>query len=178
MQAEVKEKSPAGRVARFGPFTLHLDRLELYRQDRRVNLQNQTVSVLALLVEKAGEVVTREQIQAAIWPAGTFVEFELALYTSINRVRRALGDTAASPHYVETLPKSGYRFISPVTLEGNPRQDVPESRPIPQPARRRWPLVAGVAIAGLLGASAFYWRAAPAEARLSLRNRHPLGGPD
>ena len=80
-------------------------------------------------------------------------------------MRRALGDTAASPHYIETLPKSGYRFISPVTLEGDAGQDVPESRPIPQPARRRWPLVAGVAIAGLLGASAFYWRAAPAEAR-------------
>ena len=166
MQAEVSEKSPSERVARFGPFTLHLDRLELYRQDRRVNLQPQTVSVLALLVEKAGEVVTREQIQATIWPAGTFVEFELALYTSINRVRRALGDTAASPHYIETLPKSGYRFISPVTLGGDAEREVPEILPIPPPARRRWPLVTGVAIAGLLiSAALVYWHSGPAEAR-------------
>lgn len=93
--------------------------------------------------------VTREQIQAAIWPAGTFVEFELALYTSINRVRRALGDSAAAPHYIETLPKSGYRFISPVTLEGDAAT---ERQPIAiPPARRRWPLVAG-----LLGAGWFF----------------------
>ena len=102
------------RVARFGVFELDLSAGELRKSGVKLRLQGQPFQVLALLLERAGEVVTREELQQQLWPSDTFVDFDHSLNTAINKVREALGDSASSPRYVETLARRGYRFIAPV----------------------------------------------------------------
>jgi cholera toxin transcriptional activator len=102
------------RIARFGLFELDLSAGELRKSGVKLRLQGQPFQVLALLLERAGEVVTREELQQKLWPSDTFVDFDHSLNTAINKVREALGDSASSPRYVETLARRGYRFISPV----------------------------------------------------------------
>jgi len=102
------------RIARFGVFELDLSAGELRRSGVKLRLQGQPFQVLALLLEHAGEVVTREELRQELWPSDTFVDFDHGLNTAINKVREALGDSAASPRYVETLARRGYRFIAPV----------------------------------------------------------------
>jgi DNA-binding winged helix-turn-helix (wHTH) protein len=102
------------RVARFGVFELDLSAGELRKSGVKLRFQGQPFQVLALLLEHAGEVVTREELQQKLWPSDTFVDFDHSLNTAINKVREALGDSASSPRYVETLARRGYRFISPV----------------------------------------------------------------
>jgi cholera toxin transcriptional activator len=102
------------RVARFGVFELDLSAGELRKSGVRLRLQGQPFQVLALLLERAGDVVTREELQQKLWPSDTFVDFDHSLNTAINKVRDALGDSASSPRYVETLARRGYRFIAPV----------------------------------------------------------------
>jgi len=104
----------SSRVARFGLFELDLSAGELRKSGVKLRLQGQPFQVLALLLERAGEVVTREELQQKLWPSDTFVDFDHSLNTAINKVREALGDSAASPRYVETLARRGYRFIAPV----------------------------------------------------------------
>jgi DNA-binding winged helix-turn-helix (wHTH) protein len=102
------------RVARFGVFELDLSAGELRKGGVKLRLQGQPFQVLALLLERAGDVVTREELQQKLWPSDTFVDFDHSLNTAINKVREALGDSASSPRYVETLARRGYRFIAPV----------------------------------------------------------------
>jgi DNA-binding winged helix-turn-helix (wHTH) protein len=102
------------RVARFGVFELDLTAGELRKSGVKLRLQGQPFQVLALLVERAGDVVTREELRQKLWPSDTFVDFDHSLNTAINKVREALGDSAASPRYVETLARRGYRLIAPV----------------------------------------------------------------
>jgi cholera toxin transcriptional activator len=102
------------RVARFGVFELDLNAGELRKSGVKLRLQGQPFQVLALLLERAGDVVTREELQQKLWPADTFVDFDHSLNTAINKVREVLGDSASSPRYVETLARRGYRFIAPV----------------------------------------------------------------
>jgi DNA-binding winged helix-turn-helix (wHTH) protein len=102
------------RVARFGVFELDLSAGELRKSGVRLRLQGQPYQVLALLLERAGDVVTREELQQKLWPSDTFVDFDHSLNTAINKLREALGDSASSPRYVETLARRGYRFIAPV----------------------------------------------------------------
>src|ERR1700758_1844192 len=102
------------RVARFGVFELDLSAGELRKSGVKLRLQGQPYQVLVLLLERAGEVVTREELQQKLWPSDTFVDFDHSLNTAINKVRDALGDSASSPRYVETLARRGYRFIAPV----------------------------------------------------------------
>ena len=106
------------RVARFGVFELDLSAGELRKSGVKLRLQGQPFQVLALLLERAGEVVTREELQQRLWPSDTFVDFDHSLNTAINKVREALGDSASSPRYVETLARRGYRFIAPLQNEG------------------------------------------------------------
>ena len=106
------------RVARFGVFELDLSAGELRKNGARVRLQGQPFQVLALLLERAGGVVTREELRQSLWPSDTFVDFDHSLNTAINKVREALGDSASSPRYVETLARRGYRFIAPVQTDG------------------------------------------------------------
>ncbi len=102
------------RVVRFGVFELDRSAGELRKSGMRLRLQGQPFQVLALLLERAGEVVTRDELQRQLWPSDTFVDFDHSLNTAINKVREALGDSASSPRYVETLARRGYRFIAPV----------------------------------------------------------------
>ncbi len=102
------------RVVRFGAFEVDLRAGELFRQGLKIRLQQQPFRVLALLLEHPGEVVTREDLRQAIWPAGTFVEFDVGLDAAIHKLRSALGDSAENPQLVETLPRRGYRFIAAV----------------------------------------------------------------
>jgi DNA-binding winged helix-turn-helix (wHTH) protein len=117
----VPQKS--SRVARFGLFELDLSAGELRKSGVKLRLQGQPFQVLALLLERAGEVVTREELQQKLWPSDTFVDFDHSLNTAINKVREALGDSASSPRYVETLARRGYRFIAPVQAEAS--EEVP-----------------------------------------------------
>ncbi|MGH9496375.1 MAG: winged helix-turn-helix domain-containing protein [Candidatus Sulfotelmatobacter sp.] len=106
------------RVVRFGVFELDLSAGELRKSGVKLRLQGQPFQVLALLLDRAGEVVTRDELQRRLWPSDTFVDFDHSLNTAINKVRDALGDSASSPRYVETLARRGYRFIAPVQGDG------------------------------------------------------------
>lgn len=113
-------------VLRFGVFELDLRAGELRKQGVKIKLQDQPFQVLRILLESPGEVVTREDLQHQIWPSDTFVDFEQGLNNSVKRLREALGDSAETPRFVETLPRRGYRFIAPVS--GLPKTAPPTSR--------------------------------------------------
>jgi len=102
------------RHVRFGAFELDLLAGELRKQGMKIKLHGQPIEVLALLLERPGEVVTREELQKTLWPHDTVVEFEHSINAAIKRLREALGDSADTPRFVETLPRRGYRFIAPV----------------------------------------------------------------
>ena len=105
------------RVVRFGVFEADLTAGELRKNGARVRLQDQPFQVLAALLERPLEVVTREELRQKIWPADTFVDFDHSLNTAVNKIREALGDSASSPRYLETLPRKGYRFLAPVQVQ-------------------------------------------------------------
>jgi len=108
---------------KFGPYEVHTRTRELYNHGMRLKLRPQAFQVLQVLVEHAGDVVTREELRQMLWPAGTFVDFEHGLNSSVKELRRALRDSANEPRFIETLPRRGYRFIaetSPLT-EDHPR---------------------------------------------------------
>ena len=108
------------RRVHFGVFDVDLHTGELRRQGLKVKLHGQPFQVLAALLERPGELVTREEIREKLWPEDTFIDFEHSVNTSIKRLREALGDDAATPRFIETLPRHGYRFIAPVeTLARN-----------------------------------------------------------
>ena len=102
------------RYLRFGDFELDLKAHEIRRNGHRVRLQNKPFRVLQMLVENAGDVVTREELHQRIWPGDTSVALDTGLNTAMNRVRQALGDTADNPRFIETLSRRGYRFLAPV----------------------------------------------------------------
>ena len=100
--------------AEFGPFRFELTPGTLSRHGTPVRLQPQPARVLAILVSRAGEVVSRDELRQQIWSDGTYVDFERGLNFAVAHIRAALGDSAEAPRYIETLPKRGYRFIAPV----------------------------------------------------------------
>lgn len=106
--------APASRVLRFDNFELDLRAAELRKNGVKVRLQGQPIQVLAKLLNCAGELVTREELRAQIWPAETFVDFDHGLHNAISRIREVLGDSAETPRFIETLPRRGYRFIGSV----------------------------------------------------------------
>jgi TolB-like protein/DNA-binding winged helix-turn-helix (wHTH) protein/Tfp pilus assembly protein PilF len=119
MQAE-----PPYRTIRFGVFDLDLSAHELHKRGVRVKLHEQPFQVLALLLERKGELVTREELHARLWPADSFVDFDHGLGTVIHKLREALGDSADNPRFIETMPRLGFRFIASV---GDSRSDKPPS---------------------------------------------------
>jgi TolB-like protein/DNA-binding winged helix-turn-helix (wHTH) protein/Flp pilus assembly protein TadD len=133
-----------GRL-RFGVFELDLRSGELRKHGLRVRLQEQPFRVLEMLLEHAGEVVTREELQKRLWPADTFVDFDHGLNKAINKIREALGDSAESPRFVETVSRRGYRFLadvkeadaalvrSPETIQPHQPQAAPKARDRPNP---------------------------------------------
>lgn len=108
------QASSAGRIIRFGVFEVDLIAGELRKNGVRIRLQEQPFQVLAFLLERAGDVVTREELRQKLWPADTFVDFDHGLNTAVNKLREALGDSASSPRYIETLARRGYRFVGTV----------------------------------------------------------------
>ena len=102
------------RLLRFGVFEVDLAAGELRKNGARIRLQEQPFQVLVVLLENAGKVVTREDLRQKIWPADTFVDFDHSLNTAVNKIREALGDSASSPRFVETLARRGYRFLGQV----------------------------------------------------------------
>jgi DNA-binding winged helix-turn-helix (wHTH) protein len=105
---------PRCRLARFGVFEVDLETGELRKKGLRVALQEQPFRVLAMLLERPGELVTRDQLRARLWPDAVFVDFDHGVNKAVAKIRRALGDLAESPRYVETLERRGYRFVAPV----------------------------------------------------------------
>jgi TolB-like protein/DNA-binding winged helix-turn-helix (wHTH) protein len=165
------------RVLRFATFELDLEAGELRKRGLRQKLTGQPFKVLRVLLEHPQEVVTREALQRRIWPQDTSVDYELALRKAVTRLRDALGDSADSPRFIETIPRLGYRFIAPVTGDGH-AVAVAEAAPVP-PAIEPWwrsrslqvgvalglgPAVVILAILGLVP-HRFRWRIGPKEIR-------------
>ena len=105
---------PTSEIKRFGDFEFDLRLRELRKDGRKIRLQGQPIEILAMLLERPGDLVTRDEIQKRLWPNDTVVEFEHSIHAAINRLRESLGDTADNPRYVETLPRRGYRLLVPV----------------------------------------------------------------
>jgi DNA-binding winged helix-turn-helix (wHTH) protein/tetratricopeptide (TPR) repeat protein len=158
-------ETPAGTVYRFGPFELDAAAGELLKQGSPVSLQEQPFRLLVVLLESSGEVVTRAEIQSRIWEENTFVDFDSSLRVAVGKLRTALGDDAANPRYIETIPKRGYRFLGPATQSQTPANPLlpavtEEASPAGARARsrlsRRWfigvvsLLLAGIGAAALL----------------------------
>jgi DNA-binding winged helix-turn-helix (wHTH) protein/Tol biopolymer transport system component len=152
--------SKRGPLIRFSVFELDLDSGELFKQGRKIKLQGQPFELLVALLERPGEVVTRDELQQKVWPSDTVVDFDRGLNRAINKVRDALGDSAESPLFIETLPRRGYRFIGSI-LPDNP-SSVPATQaagvpPLPPPSAVRrpsktvpWVLSAAAVTAALL----------------------------
>ena len=131
--------APPSHIVRLGPFKLDLKAGELHKNGRRIRLQEQPFRVLQMLVERAGDVVTREELQKRLWPNDTIVEFDHSINAAIKRLRDALGDTAENPKYVETVARRGYRLIVlaervEAALVPGPSVQSPEPVPPPPPS--------------------------------------------
>ena len=124
---------------KFGLYEANLESGELFRSGRKLRTQEQPFQVLVALLEKPGEVITREELRQRLWATDTFVDFDHSLNTAINKLRDALGDGANNPRFIETLPRRGYRFIAPVEIVTgetispvkSPTPDVPLAEPSP-----------------------------------------------
>ncbi len=170
--ASSPQKNPI--AYRFGVFELSLQTQELRRKGTRLRLAQQPGQLLALLLGQAGNVVTREEIRARLWPPDTFVDFDNSVNSAVNRIRQVLRDSAENPRFIETLPRLGYRFIAPVEtlyplaetrlpLPAPPRQEEPPALPASvrnEPPKRggRWAIWAGAAIVLLLMGGITLWR--------------------
>ena len=111
---------------RFGSFEFDLRSGELHKGGQKVKLQGQPIQILSLLLQRQGELVTREEIQKELWPSDTFVDFEHSLNAAIKRLRQALEDSPEQPRFIETLARRGYRFIAPVEIESVKDQHAPQ----------------------------------------------------
>jgi cholera toxin transcriptional activator len=129
---------PAHRRYRFGAFEADAATGELRRQGIRLRLNAQPFQVLCMLLERPGELLTRDQIARQLWPDGTFVDAEHGVNSAVNRIREALGDSATSPRFLETLARRGYRFVAPVERISSAASTTParstDSAPPSQPA--------------------------------------------
>jgi DNA-binding winged helix-turn-helix (wHTH) protein len=169
---------------RFGVFEVDLPAGQLRRHGRRIPLPEQPLQILCALLERPGEVVTREELRRRLWPAGVHVDFERGLNKAVLKLRETLGDIAENPRFIETVPRRGYRFIAPVTpsapgtVTGAPTtvQDEPEASP-----RRGRLVVAGAVGTLLLTAGVVLWRmqtrpaAKPSLVRFTVRLPAGLG---
>ena len=169
-EAPVDSESSVHGSVRFGAFEIFLDTGELRKHGTRVRLQRRPFHILQALLEKPNQVVSRDELRARLWSADTFVDFESGLNTAINRLRTALGDSAESPIYIETLARVGYRFIAPVTMPAT-EQAASETVHSPvggaevkasAPRKTLWWVAGAVLAAGAL-AAIFWTHRAPRE---------------
>lgn len=156
---------------RFGVFEVRPASGELLKHGIRMKLEQQPFSVLLALLEQPGAAVTRSELRARIWPEGTFVDFDKSLTKAVNKVRGVLGDSAATPRFVETLARKGYRFIAPVTFDDQPLSAT--STPPALPGRPWWlGWAAGAALTLVFTLSLLIaWRA------IAVRPRAPTAAP-
>ena len=154
-------------VIRFGSFEADLHTQELRRRGTLLRLPSQSFQVLQMLLERRGTLVTRDELRAVLWPSDTFVDFDHGLHAAVNRLREALGDSADSPSWIETLPRRGYRFIAPVERSPDSAEAaVDDHQKRPKPIfQRRWiaigllvPIMIGAVAALLLGLNVRGWR--------------------
>lgn len=161
----------ASPLYRFGVYEVDLRRGELRKHGTRVKVQGKPFQVLTVLLERPGEVVAREELRERLWPADTYVEFDDGLNAAVKKLRAALNDSAGRPHYIETIPRRGYRFVAPLTIVAaiGPATDMPAAVPTAPPAAvlqevftrppsyRRWQRLAAYALpAAALAASLLF----------------------
>src|SRR6267154_3819612 len=149
----------SARIARFGIFEVDLNALELRKNGLRLKLPEQPFQILAMLLERPGEIITRDELRNRLWQTDTFVDFDHGLNNAVMRLREVLGDSSDNPRFVETIPRRGYRFIAhvdesffmpthgvqypaaePAPLDAPPVQtapSVPETVGVPQAGPRR-----------------------------------------
>jgi Tol biopolymer transport system component/DNA-binding winged helix-turn-helix (wHTH) protein len=171
-------KDTLERRIRFGPYEADLAAGELRKNGRVIRLQEQPFQILATLLDRPGEVVTREELRLRLWPGDSYGDFDQGLNTGVNKLREALGDSAANPRFVETLPKRGYRFTHPIEEDSGPPP--PEHA---RPERRLWrqpalfiPIAATLAVATAFSAG-FWVRRPVQDPRLPVR-RFTIRRPD
>jgi eukaryotic-like serine/threonine-protein kinase len=157
-------------IVKFGLFEANLERVLLTKQGLRVKIQDQPFHLLALLLQRPGEIITREEIRQKLWAADTFVEFDDGLNTAIKKLRTALGDSSGNPRFIETVPRRGYRFLAPVTTAAPTGPFAAEPALAPAPVRKPFPLKAiAISLLALAVVSA-------ATILLVVRHRRPLLG--
>ncbi|HEX4484633.1 MAG TPA: winged helix-turn-helix domain-containing protein [Terriglobales bacterium] len=124
------------KIARFAVFEVDVTAGELRKSGAKVRLQEQPFQLLLVLLENAGTLLSREELRQKLWAEDTFVDFDHSLNTAVNKIREALKDSAASPRYIETVARKGYRFVAPVEWAGSPTEPkVHTDLDIPQPNR-------------------------------------------
>jgi DNA-binding winged helix-turn-helix (wHTH) protein len=123
---------PSGpRFVRFGPFQVDQERQEVTRNGSRIKLQGKVYQVLVALLDKPGEVVTREELRQRLWPADTHVNYDANVNTTVNKLRQVLGDSTDKPLYIETIPRKGYCLVVPSeTSDVNSAPHTPEAVPL------------------------------------------------
>jgi cholera toxin transcriptional activator len=121
------EARSVGKSLRFGIYEADLTTGELRKNGSLIRLQEQPFQILAMLLERPGELVTREELRSKLWPADTFVDFDHSLNTAVNKIREALGDSASNPRFVQTVARRGYRFIAPVQSNEKTPPDAPSA---------------------------------------------------
>jgi DNA-binding winged helix-turn-helix (wHTH) protein/tetratricopeptide (TPR) repeat protein len=149
------------RLARFGPYVADFVQGELRKHGTKLKIQSKPLSVLQILVQKRGEIVTREELRGALWQSDVFVDFDKNLATAVNKLRSVLGDSAEEPRYIETIPRRGYRFLVPVDTEakGTP-ETVPTSQPLSVPGTAGSATSTEGAAKPVADSSRFRWQAA------------------
>lgn len=147
---------------RFGSYQLNLASGELHKNGRRIRLAEQPFQILRLLLERPGEVVTREELHQRLWADDTFVDFETGLNSAVKKLRDTLGDSAEKPHFIETLPRRGYRFIHPIDHQA-PQNRVQAAETPPTPLIRRRAMVYWVSAALVLFSVAKIWTSRQSE---------------
>jgi DNA-binding winged helix-turn-helix (wHTH) protein len=165
------------RYLRFGPFHIDQQRQQVFRGGTRLRLQGKVYQVLIVLLQKQGEVVTRDELKQALWPADTHVNYDANVNTTVNKLRQALGESTDKPLYIETIPRKGYSFIGtaefsdvPFPVAAAPKSqgsgsavaaDSVQESPDGTPRSNKWltVIIVGLILAGmLLGAgAATYW---------------------
>src|SRR5438105_4608533 len=150
---------------RFGQFEVDLATGELRKNGLRMHIQEQPLRILGALLERAGELVTREELRERLWPSETFVDFERSLNAAVAKLRQVLADSAEQPRYLETVARRGYRFVVPVEASLPPQENVKlhvdstaveAVGPIPLHEREHWLWTAAALILLILGSTAVY----------------------
>src|ERR1700681_2047293 len=134
------------RYIRFGPFQVDQQRQEVSKNGVRLKLQGKVYQVLLALIEKQGEVVTREELRVRLWPADTHVNYDANVNTTVNKLRQALGDSSDKPLYIETIPRKGYCLLAPSEFADVPMVVAPAPASAPgerPPSNKRSPEVPG-----------------------------------